>query len=80
MHMKGSVKEMSKYYVKGAKIKKTGHSGWFTVDEVCQLLNNYDEVLCECEKEFRKYDGRKLFDLDYIVYASILNKINEVLK
>ena len=74
------VLKMSKYYVKGAKIKKTGVDGWFTVDEVCQLLNNYDEVLCECEKEFRKYDGRKLFDLDYIVYASILNKINEVLK
>ena len=91
--MKGSVKEMSKYYVKGSRIKKTDVEGWFTVDEVCELLNQQDELLgqlgdevlelkqllLECSQEFRKYDGRKLFDLDYIVFAGILNKINEVL-
>lgn len=68
-----------RFYVKGSRIKQENVDGWFTVDEVCQLLNNYNNLLTECESEFRKYDGRKLFDLEYVVYAEILNKISEVL-
>ena len=82
-----------RFYVKGSRIKQRGVDGWFTVDEVCQLLNKQDQqlerlgdevfdlkqLLLQCNREFRKYDGRKLFDLEYVVYAEILNKINEVL-
>lgn len=82
-----------RFYVKGSRIKQRGVDGWFTVDEVCQLLNNQQnalieanadifrlcDLLRECESEFRRYDGRKLFDLEYVVYAEILNKISEVL-
>ena len=68
-----------RFYVKGARIKKKGFDGWFTVDEVCQLLNTYDDLLNECESEFRRYDGRKLFTLEFVVYAEILNKISELL-
>ena len=78
-----------RFYVKGAKIKKTGVEGWFTVDEVCELLNQQDtqinrlsdelakatELLYECEEQFRKYDGKKLFNLDYIVHSEIITKI-----
>lgn len=82
-----------RFYVKGSRIKQEGFTGWFTVDEVCDLLNKQDKLLQEtgdeilelkqlllqCSQEFRKYDGRKLFTLEYVVYAEILNKISEVL-
>ena len=84
---------MGKFYVKGTRIKKTGITELYTLHDICDILNQQDELLeqlgdevlelkqllLECSKEFRKYDGRKLFDLDYIVFASILNKINELL-
>lgn len=68
-----------RFYVKGSKIRNKITNEFYTVDEICQLLNNYDNLLTECESEFRKYDGRKLFTLEYVVYAEILNKISEVL-
>lgn len=68
-----------RFYVKGSKIRNKITNEFYTVDEICQILNNYDNLLTECESEFRKYDGRKLFTLEYVVYAEILNKISEVL-
>lgn len=84
---------MGKFYVKGTRIKKTGITELYTLHDICDILNKQDQqlqtdndtilelkqLLLECSREFRKYDGRKLFDLDYIVFASILNKINELL-
>lgn len=82
-----------RFYVKGSRIKQENVDGWFTVDEVCDLLNKQDQqlerlgdevfdlkqLLLQCNREFRKYDGRRLFDTSYIVFASILDKINHVL-
>ena len=85
-----------RFYVKGSRIKQRGVDGWFTVDEVCEILNRQDNIkseldkelqltrlkltkhkdlLLECAELFRKYDGRKLFDLEYIIFAEILLKI-----
>ena len=68
-----------RFYVKGSHIKCKGKKGWLTIDEICRILNNYDQLLKECESEFRRYDGRKLFDLEYIIFAEILGKLTEVL-
>lgn len=96
-----------RFYVKGSKIRNKITNEFYTVDEICQILNHYvkdidkyskangklldkailaeseneelKKLLTECESEFRKYDGRKLFDLEFIVYAEILGKLTEVL-
>ena len=34
-----------RFYVKGSRIKQENVDGWFTVDEVCQLLNTLDNEL-----------------------------------
>lgn len=68
-----------RFIVKGTRIKDTCLDEYLTLREVCEVLNRQHTLLTECESEFRKYDGRKLFTLEYVVYAEILNKISEVL-
>ena len=70
----------NRYYVKGTRIHdRQNPSCYITLDVACRILNRQHELLTECEKEFRRYDGKKLFDLEYVVFAGILGKLTEVL-
>ena len=70
----------NRYYVKGTRIHdKTNPNCWITVDVACNILNKQHQLLLECEKEFRRYDGRRLFDTTYVVYSEILSKLFEYL-
>ena len=65
-----------RYYVSKGKIKdKTRPNDWFTVKEVCALLNKQDKDLELCIKAMRTYDGRKLFDFSTLSFADVFNKV-----
>ena len=64
-----------KYYVKGTHIKEHGKKGWYTVDEVCALLNKLDKDRNLLIKAIRKVDGSRLFDFSIISFADVLNKV-----
>ena len=70
----------NRYYVKGTRIHDRNNKDcYITTDVACNILNKQHRLLLECEKEFRNYDGRRLFDTTYVVYAPILMKLFEYL-
>ena len=84
-----------RFYVSKGKIKdKTRPNDWFTVKEVCALLNKQEDLikrqndelnkatdlLYECEEQFREYNGRGLSNDKTINYSKIISKIMELTK
>ena len=71
----------NRYYVKRTRIHDRNNPDcYITLDVACHILNKQHQLLCECEKEFRRYDGRRLFDTTYVVYSNILSKLFKYLK
>lgn len=83
-----------RFYVKGSKIRNKITNEFYTVDEICQILNKQEdlikrqneelnkatELLYECEEQFREYDGRGLSNDKTINYSKIICKIMELTK
>lgn len=64
-----------RFYVKGTKIKEHGKEGWYTIDEICALLNKLDKDRNLLIKAIRKVDGSRLFDFSTISFADVLTKV-----
>lgn len=65
-----------RFYVSKGKIRdKQKPKDWFTVKEVCALLNKQDKDLQLCVKTLRAYDGKWLFDGSILTFADVLNKV-----